>query len=316
MDVPFISEWNMDSYAYLIPNLNDFRHASLNRGDTMQKWLGDNFLFFLIDGHVRFDVIDYHDTPRVFHLKENDVVFFTPCLTYTMTVLSDTAEFLYLHLHLFTPLNMNPPTDPTKLTLEFSEPISHENINIFLPRTLHVETHGTSYFLFQKILYEVDHLSPGYSISLRGLVLSLIVNLFREAGLEFKSVLTHMNMVCVASLGNRDIPMSEGSELCISDLQIWSANPQITQSNANLLATFSSQNFYVDRPRNDDVLTCQAFPADNNSELPYMRITAKEPTIYQIWYDSSEKNITDLYQYRKNARLTVNVRSNKAGSYG
>lgn len=128
-----IDEMNMDEMLYLLPSVVSIRHEVKSGGETRREWLGDDYLFFLIRGSVRFDLIDYQDEYKEFLLQENDMVFFPPCLTYTFTVLSETAEFFAVHMHLRMPKDLEPPADPADMTLPYTA-VAHENINVFLPR--------------------------------------------------------------------------------------------------------------------------------------------------------------------------------------
>ena len=51
-----IDELNMDEMLYLLPSVVSIRHEVKSGGETRREWLGDDYLFFLIRGSVRFDI--------------------------------------------------------------------------------------------------------------------------------------------------------------------------------------------------------------------------------------------------------------------
>ncbi len=315
MRYSYIDEMNMDEMLYLLPSVVSLRHEVKSGGEMRREWLGDDYLFFLIRGSVRFDLIDYQDEYKEFLLQENDMVFFPPCLTYTFTVLSETAEFFAVHMHLRMPKDLEPPADPADMTLPYTA-VAHENINVFLPRHQHIEPYGAVHAILQELTKETDRRSPGYKLCIRSQLVLLLVKLFRDISEEYRRILMHMDKVCITSAADRGIELPQGRRVAVTDLQIWSQDPQVSPDGAQLLAQFFTAGHYIDVPRTGDALRCSAQPSCREQRLPHMELFAREATPYQVWFAPDEHNRTDLHPYRRKAHITFALRSDRIGSVG
>lgn len=314
MEDLYLSAWHLSKFSYLLCNLVSAQHIHMDEGQCFSDTPLYNFFIYPIKGDLRITCAD-----DCFSVSPGKILFVSPCLNTAVSPAMGGADYLLLYFDFYAHHDYDLESVQRKLndTQTNRASLLHTKMNINLGRVIDISDNNTIRFSFKRIQKEMDSKMPGSRIVIQSLLSDILVNLLRENTQQgMDSLLRHVDAVAFSSSA-MDMPLQEGRSIWVTDVDVWSNDPDVTEAEAHWLGTMIEHQYYLDIPKQSAVMTYLPLEGTTYSSKNVGCFTAHTETPYHLWFwQRAGIRALDLRAYRETCCLTFYVKSNLTGPIG
>ena len=308
-----LSYWTIQNFPYILTPINNFMLFTFNKGRNTTVSSANHTFCYVKSGSVMVDYKNLSDDEKSerITLTEGMLVEWSGRGFIEFSALEENSKVLVVSFKILGVIQSNRGEFENEKN-NYTSPILLQSLSIEMPHTLMPNISSTEHLLLENMCVEIAKKRVGHLNKMQILISQLVVEIVRNNP-KFPR---YIDAIAITSDTDHNIPLVEGREVFIEDVEIWCNYPN--EEDASCLRTMRASRYFISNNGNTQEKINYELLYDDEVKGIGRLYSGDKSMCYKVllWADEGIKPLDVELYHKKWIYIRTRIKSNMVGDVG